>query len=97
MRTIESLRKDGYKVRVIQYRNYLRKSDREIISLSKRDFIGVDKAFIILPHGGKIHIDVTFPNGKTVSGESYCSLKDGFNRKVGNNIALGRALANEEI
>ena len=96
MRTIESLRKDGYKVRVIHYRENTSGTLMSTRELKHRnDEYGEE--LIILSKGGKTHIDITSPDGPTFSGESYCSLKDGFNRKMGNSIALERALANEKI
>lgn len=38
-------------------------------------------------------IEVTSPEGLSGWGTSYCHPKDGYNRKLGNTIALGRALA----
>ena len=37
-------------------------------------------------------IFVTNPQGKTSCGQSVCHSKDNFNRKLGNKIALGRAM-----
>lgn len=37
-------------------------------------------------------IELRTPDGKEFVGVSYCSKKDNFNRKLGNRIALGRAL-----
>ena len=39
-------------------------------------------------------IELTSPNGKDSSGIANCSKKDQWNRKLGNRIALGRALKN---
>ena len=92
MNTIYSLRKNGNKVRVIHYRNYLRKTDKEIFAFHRNEIDNRDNAFELLPHGGSIKIEVTTPTGDTGKGEAVCSTKDNFNRKVGNSIALGRAL-----
>lgn len=99
METIQSLRKKGYKVRVIHQRRWLRRSDypdSEVFTYTKREIIGNDN-FEILSKGGKTIIEVTesfdqFLAGRTVRGEAICSNKETFNRKIGNNIALGRAL-----
>jgi hypothetical protein len=37
-------------------------------------------------------IEITSPEGSTAWGISYCHPKEGNNRKMGNKIALGRAL-----
>jgi hypothetical protein len=43
--------------------------------------------------GGSTKIELTTPDKQhTVAGEAVCSLEDNFNRKLGNSIALGRAL-----
>jgi hypothetical protein len=43
--------------------------------------------------GGVTKIEVTTPDMiKTEVGESKCSPKENFNRRLGNSIALGRAL-----
>lgn len=86
METIHLLRKKGYKVRVIHYRyfgsfGYL---------ATKKGNANPDEP--ILSQGGKTHIDITSPDGKTVSGEAICSVEDTFDRRLGNKIALGRAL-----
>ena len=39
-------------------------------------------------------IELTCPNQKDSVGTAYCSRKDQWNRKLGNRIALGRALKN---
>ena len=105
METIQSLRKKGYKVRVIHERRWLRRSDypdSEVFTYTKREIIHNDN-FEILSKGGKTIIEVTEPfipspenlinmERKSVKGEAICSNKETFNRKIGNNIALGRAL-----
>ena len=46
-----------------------------------------------LAKGGSTTIEVTTPDKtRTVFGKSVCSLEENFNRKLGNNIALGRAI-----
>jgi hypothetical protein len=41
-------------------------------------------------------IELTSPDKKDSIGTSYCSKKDQWNRKLGNRIALGRALKNHQ-
>jgi hypothetical protein len=45
------------------------------------------------PKGGTTIIEVTSPDGRNVIGASQCSEKESWNRKMGNQIALGRAMA----
>jgi hypothetical protein len=48
---------------------------------------------VISNFGGYTKVELTTPDAKvTVTGEAECSAKDNFNRKIGNSIALGRAL-----
>jgi hypothetical protein len=84
--TIKDLRYAGYKVRVLHSRptSYQCKLDGKVPVVSAK--------------GGTTVIEVTTPDGKkTVKGISECSNKDSWNRKVGNRIALGRALVQLEI
>ena len=92
METIYSLRRKGYKVRVVQFRNFKRRGDSEICSYTKNELDNSDNAFTLLSKGGLTHIDITTPLGETASGEAVCSIKDLYNRRLGNTIALGRAL-----
>ena len=79
--TIKQLRQSGFKVRVMHSRYYQ--------STQKMD--GVHKE--ISSRGGSTTIEVTTPDKQhNVFGKSVCSLEDNFNRRVGNAIALGRAL-----
>jgi hypothetical protein len=81
MPTIKQLRQKGYKVRVMHTRNF---------DLYQR-IDGVAKE--ISNFGGNTKIEVTTPDmTTTVTGQSKCSDKDNFNRRLGNSIALGRAL-----
>jgi hypothetical protein len=81
MKNIAQLRREGYKVRVLH--------SRPIVYQQKID--GSVKVFS--PTGGKTTIQITTPEGRDVVGEATCSDKDSWNRKFGNQIALGRALA----
>lgn len=42
--------------------------------------------------GGSTVVEITTPNGVEITGEAVCSTKDSFNKKLGTQIALGRAL-----
>ena len=46
----------------------------------------------ISSRGGKTRIEVRTPSGEELVGEAICSNEDNWNRKLGNSIALGRAL-----
>lgn len=47
-----------------------------------------------VPRGGLTHIEITLPNGENVVGEAKCAEIDNYNKKIGVQIALGRALKN---
>lgn len=81
MTTIKQLRYAKYKVRVMHERNYktIKKIDGDYKELCSR--------------GGKTKIEITTPDQSiTAVGISICSNEDSYNRRVGNQIALGRAL-----
>lgn len=83
MPTIKQLRQKGYKVRVLHTRSYI----------SRQRIGGISKE--LSNFGGYTKIEVTTPDqSSTVVGESKCSPKENFNRRLGNSIALGRALSN---
>jgi hypothetical protein len=81
METIKQLRQRGYKVRVL----HTRKTE---------PFQTIDGTYHrIVNSGGHTKIEVTTPDmATTVIGEAKCSDKDSFNRRIGNRVALGRAL-----
>ena len=78
--TIASLRRSGYKVRVLHTRNY--KKVQKIGGVFEE----------LSANGGLTRIEITTPKGEDVWGEAVCSKEDNWNRKLGNSIALGRAL-----
>ena len=48
----------------------------------------------ISSHGGKTTCSLTFPDGGTIWGVAECSNRDPYSKKIGRDIALGRALKN---
>ena len=86
--TIQSLRQAGFKVRVLHTRQY-----EPIVGRISSNF----EEKQLSSKGGYTRIDITTPDKETtVVGIAKCSLKDSFNRKLGNEIALGRALTEFE-
>lgn len=79
--TIESLRKSGYKVRVIHRHWY--KGDHGRVNVNSLAEDG---------NPSVTDIDITTPDGRDASGYAYRAKGDQYNRKIGNAIALGRAL-----
>jgi hypothetical protein len=78
--SIKQLRQSGWKIRVMHKRNYY--------TVDKID----GRYPIISNFGGETKIEVTSPEGLNATGIAKCSLEENFNRRVGNSIALGRAL-----
>jgi hypothetical protein len=78
--TVKSLRQSGYKVRVMHGR----------VTTKCKRIGGFSQT--LSPCGGSTVIEITTPEGITVVGKAECSMLDNFNRKVGNQIAIGRAM-----
>ena len=90
---IHELRKNGYKVRVTIYRYY--PHDNEVRPVWEMRKNGLIKH--ISPFGGKNIIQLKSPDGREVVGIAECSKEEQYNRKIGNSIALGRALKQLKI
>jgi hypothetical protein len=82
--TVESLRKSGWKVKVLHYRSEESCEGRISSSHSKESRIS--------PKGGKTVIVLDSPAGEHFEGVAACSSNDLYNKKIGVKIALGRAL-----
>jgi hypothetical protein len=79
--TIKYLRQKGYKVRVMHTRHF---HEKKRLNGSSKE---------VSARGGSTTIEITTPDKEhNVFGKSVCSLEDNFNRRVGNEIALGRAI-----
>ncbi len=91
MQTIEQLRKNGYKVRVIHSRFVTPVFYNYKPELTARRLIEAPDS--IMAKGGHTRIELRSPEGIEVFGEAHCSKEDTFDRKKGNVKALGRALA----
>lgn len=94
--SIESLREQGYKIRVTHYR-YNQYGD--LISRRKIDEENAGPRLddskprhIISPNGGKVEVELEAADGTKVSATAECSRLDNFNRKIGTTMAFGRAL-----
>jgi hypothetical protein len=61
-----------------------------------RHFRRLDSSGKILPRGGETIVTITDNHGHTVEGLSRCSDADGFSKRIGVAIAIGRALKSEE-
>lgn len=83
--TIQELRERGYKVRVLHFR------DRIFKNRMDSNPYGYES-----PKGGMTRVVIDSPDGKHFEGESFCSKKDNYNKKLGVKIALGRSGVNNE-
>jgi hypothetical protein len=80
--SIHEMRKIGWKVRVIHgYVQDLKKTLNDFDLISKLSY-------------RYTRIEITSPEYLHGYGESFCSNKDQYNRKIGNRIALSRAIKN---
>lgn len=83
---IASLRQNGYKIRVFHHRKYVG-INGEVY------FAGIQIPDTELcSKGGLTVVQVITPSGETRTGFAKCSSKDPYNKKIGNKIALNRAL-----
>lgn len=96
--TIKELRQKGYKVRVTRARienSVLNKKTPQEIRENYNFYLQLENTIegsYRSPKGGQTLIQLRTPDGREVSGSSLCSPTDQFNRKLGNEIALKRAL-----
>lgn len=88
--TVKSLRQSGWKVRVTHLRFVTKNSDLEATFEIRK----VNKEIMqwLETKGGKTVVDLRAPDGSEFSAEAECSKKENFNRKMGLQIALNRAL-----
>lgn len=86
--TIQELRKDGYKVRVLHNRLYNGYYKWQVGSKSTSDhgYGPIDPD----TKGGSTQIVVDSPSGEHYEGLAICSKKENYNKKLGVRIALGR-------
>jgi len=82
--TIQQLRNDGYKVRVLHNRLYNGKFKWQRHSNNFDGPIEPDTK------GGSTTLIIDSPSGDHYEGHSMCSTKDNYNKKLGVRIALGR-------
>lgn len=84
MITLQTLRFYGYRTRITHKRYY----PNIKTLLTKSQYIGFD---IPNTKGGCTYISITSPSGIEINIKAECSNKDSFVKKIGVNIALGRA------
>ena len=84
MQTIKQLRQSGYKVRVIHERGF---TTHPTIAGERK---------VLSSRGGKTLVEITDLDSFSAIGVARCSDEENFNKKIGNKIALGRAIKNLE-
>jgi len=92
--TVHSLRKAGNKVRIQHKRRYFDPSNKRWVFLTKyeRSLSELPGHVQLEGKGGVTSIELTTKDGKNLASLAECSKKDGYNRKLGISIALGRIL-----
>jgi hypothetical protein len=87
--TIQQLRNNGYKVRVLHNRLYNGYHKWQVGAKDRASFSGIP----IDPDakGGSTQVVIDSPDGKHYQGLAICSKKENYNKKMGVRIALGRS------
>lgn len=88
---VHLLRTKNFKVRIKHYR-WVRKSDDYDMPASLKLVTKVNKKEYseILGNGGLTEVELTTPDGQGFMQQSNCHENDGYNKKLGVRIALGR-------
>jgi hypothetical protein len=87
--TVQQLRNNGYKVRVLHNRLYsgYHKWQVGAIESAKHHYGPIYPD----PKGGSTQIIIDSPDGQHFRGLAMCSRKDNYNKRMGVRIALGRS------
>lgn len=93
MKTVEELRRQGYKVKIFHKRLVEYQIITGLRYGEKRGNAYASK--IILPRGGKTEVHITTPYGFELVGIAKCSEDDNYCKRTGVKIALDRALIND--
>ena len=93
MHTVQQLREQGHKVRVIHYRY----SDLSVPFglIPQRE--AKERNIPIRTHGGVTEVYITTPSKEQFFGVARCNPQDQFNRKIALKIAIGRALKGKNL
>lgn len=91
---LDKLKSEGYDVRVTHLRRWIPKNGGSPVLSTRNQIISADGNMeYAMATGGETKVEVTSPDGRKASAFAVCSDKDNFNRKIGLNIAVGRALS----
>lgn len=101
--TVSELRRGGCKVWVTHKRYYDKDRPKLLNKSDANHLIYCDLSLciknnkLLLAKGGLTEVRIDLPNGDTLTGKAQCSLKDAYNKKLGLQIALGRALRGKYV
>lgn len=85
--TIQELRNNGYKVRVLHNRLYNGYYKWQVGNNSNYGGEAIDPD----TKGGSTQVVIDSPNGEHFEGHAVCSKKENYNKRLGVMIALGRS------
>lgn len=87
--TIQQLRKQGYKIRVLHNRLYKGYHKWQVGARDRAAFSGIS----IDPDakGGSTQVVIDTPDGHHFQGLAICSKKENYDKKLGLRIAMGRS------
>lgn len=94
MHTVQQLREQGHKVRVVHYR-YTAEGPDEFELIPQR--VAKERRIPISTHGGQTEVYITTPSNQQLVGVARCNMADQFNRKIALKIAIGRALKGKNL
>lgn len=86
--TVQELRNNGYKVRVLHNRLY---NGYHKWQVGARDHTRYTGPIDADAKGGSTQVIIDSPNGEHFQGLAICSKKENYNKKMGVRIALGRS------
>ena len=100
MHTVQQLREQGNKVRVIHYRYPEPPTDnKSVFELPELvpQRVARERHIPLSPRGGHTEVYITTSSNEQFSGIARCNPQDQFNRKIALKIAIGRALKGQNL
>lgn len=80
---------EGSRVRITHFRMCVECGELHAAGVFRKD----DCTDQIAAKGGRTHAEVTLPDGSVHVGVARCRPDESFNRRIGRDVAIGRALA----
>ena len=94
MHTVQQLREQGNKVRVIHFR-YPADEFVPYELIPQRE--AKEREIPLSTHGGQTEVEITTKSGNHFRGVARCNPQDQYNRKIALKIAIGRALNGQKL